>query len=175
MWKSSACSKYNATVETTAGFASNSTTNVCLMLAFILKMLELFFSLTLNKFFMNLFWSKIYKYPKINLRQFFCQRWWLQDSNFNGNGLHTILEKSTSPHWRRGGFKLCWLQLFYTKIKTTSYIVEIEISKFKSSSNREIIRSKMEYADGKTCQLHLSILYITFIVQLKIILAIQHL
>ena len=82
MWKSSACSKYNATVETTAGFASNSTTNVCLMLAFILKMLELFFSLTLNKFFMNLFWSKIYKYPKINLRQFFCQRWWLQDSNF---------------------------------------------------------------------------------------------
>ena len=33
MWESSACSKYNVRMQTTAVFASNLTGNVCLMLA----------------------------------------------------------------------------------------------------------------------------------------------
>ena len=33
MWKCSACSKYNVTMQTTVVFANNLTVNVCLMLA----------------------------------------------------------------------------------------------------------------------------------------------
>ena len=33
MWKCSACSKYNETMQATAEFASNKAANVCLMLA----------------------------------------------------------------------------------------------------------------------------------------------